>query len=157
MSLKPYSTEPVMLIEEVFPQDTNAYGTLFGGRLLGLMDKAAGIAASKFARREFVTVSLDTLEFKKPSHTGDLVQIRAQVVFTSTHSAGVRVVAEKMSKSDWEEVVICEGIFFMVAVDSQGRPIPIPQFEPSTEEERGWHAEVQAVREEILARRAEQS
>ena len=32
--MEPYSTEPVTLIEEVFPQDTNAYNTLFGGRLL---------------------------------------------------------------------------------------------------------------------------
>ena len=31
--MEPYSTEPVTLIEEVFPQDTNAYNTLFGGRL----------------------------------------------------------------------------------------------------------------------------
>jgi len=27
----PYSTEPVTKIDEVFPQDTNAYNTLFGG------------------------------------------------------------------------------------------------------------------------------
>ena len=32
--MEPFSTEPVTLIEEVFPQDTNAYNTLFGGRLL---------------------------------------------------------------------------------------------------------------------------
>jgi len=42
MSLQPFSTEPVTLAEEVFPGDTNAYGTLFGGRLMALMDKAAG-------------------------------------------------------------------------------------------------------------------
>ena len=55
--MDPYSTEPVTLIEEVFPQDTNAYNTLFGGRLLSLMDKAGGIACAKFAHREFVTIS----------------------------------------------------------------------------------------------------
>ena len=38
--MQPFSVEPVTLIEEVFPQDTNAYDTLFGGRLLSLMDKA---------------------------------------------------------------------------------------------------------------------
>ena len=60
MSLQPFSTEPVTLAEEVFPGDTNAYGTLFGGRLMALMDKAAGFSASKFAHREFVTVSVDS-------------------------------------------------------------------------------------------------
>ena len=66
--MKPFSTEPVTLIEEVFPQDTNSYDTLFGGRLLSVMDKAAGIACSKFAHREFVTISIDTLTFKAPAH-----------------------------------------------------------------------------------------
>ena len=40
--MEPFSREPVTLIEEVFPQDTNSYDTLFGGRLLSVMDKAAG-------------------------------------------------------------------------------------------------------------------
>ena len=62
--MEPFSQEPVTLIEEVFPQDTNSYGTLFGGKLMSMMDKAAGIVASKFAHREFVTVSIDTMEFK---------------------------------------------------------------------------------------------
>ena len=82
-----FSNEPVVLIEEVFPQDTNSYGTLFGGRLLSLMDKAAGIVASKFAHREFVTISIDTLKFRRPAHKGDLIEIVAKVVYTSTHTA----------------------------------------------------------------------
>ena len=39
---EPYSVEPVTKIDEVFPQDTNAYNTLFGGRLMSIMDTAAG-------------------------------------------------------------------------------------------------------------------
>ena len=85
--MEPFSTEPVTLIEEVFPQDTNAYDTLFGGRLLSLMDKAAGITCSKFAHREFVTISIDTLEFKAPARQGDLIEVTGKVVFTSTHTA----------------------------------------------------------------------
>ena len=72
--MEPFSKEPVTLIEEVFPQDTNSYNTLFGGRLLSLMDKAAGIVCAKFAHREFVTISIDTLEFKAPARQGDCVR-----------------------------------------------------------------------------------
>ena len=64
---QPYSTEPVTKIDEVFPQDTNAYNTLFGGRLMSIMDTAAGMVSSKFAHREFVTVSVDALKFKRPA------------------------------------------------------------------------------------------
>ena len=46
---EPYSTEPVGLLNEVFPQDTNSRGTLFGGRLLSIMDTAAGIVSRNFA------------------------------------------------------------------------------------------------------------
>ena len=43
-----YSTDPVIRSNEVFPGDTNALDTLFGGRLMSIMDTAAGMAASKF-------------------------------------------------------------------------------------------------------------
>ena len=57
----PFSLEPVVLLDEVFPGHTNALDTLFGGRLMSIMDTAAGMCASKFAHREFVTVSIDAL------------------------------------------------------------------------------------------------
>lgn len=151
--MKPFSTEPVMLIEEVFPQDTNAYNTLFGGRLLSVMDKAAGISCSKFAHREFVTISIDTLTFKAPARQGDLIEVTGRVVFTSTHTAGVKVTACAMTKADWKTRVICEGYFFMVAIDSMMRPIPIPQLVPESEE--GFHEwkKAEEIRENMLSKR----
>ena len=145
--MKPFSTEPVMLIEEVFPQDTNSYNTLFGGRLLSVMDKAAGIACSKFAHREFVTISIDTLTFKAPARQGDLIEVTGRVVFTSTHTAGVKVTACAMTKSDWETRVICEGYFFMVAIDSMMRPIPIPQFTPESDEESQYEYAINLLKQ----------
>ena len=132
---EPYSTEPVTKMDEVFHQHTNSYNTLFGGRLLSIMDTAAGMVSSKFAHREFVTISIDALKFKRPAFQGDLIETTAKVVHTSTHTAGVHVIARRLNRSEWEREEICEGFFFMVAIDSQMRPIPIPQFSPSTEEE----------------------
>ena len=134
--MEPYSKEPATLIEHVFPGDTNAYDTLFGGKLLSLMDKAGGIACAKFAHREFVTISIDTLKFISPARQGDLLEVTGQVVFTSTHTAGVKVTASAMSKADWNRKKICEGYFFFVAIDSMMRPIPIPQFVPENDEEQ---------------------
>tara|TARA_B100000287_G_scaffold155282_1_gene146509 strand:+ start:1975 stop:2424 length:450 start_codon:yes stop_codon:yes gene_type:complete len=148
--MEPYSTEPVIIIEEVFPQDTNSYGTLFGGRLMSLMDKAAGIVCSKFAHREFVTISIDTLKFLRPAHQGDLIEITSKVVFTSTHSAACRVIAKRINKSDWKGEDICTGYFFMVAIDSQMRPIPIPQFTPDSDEEKKLWSEAKSIREEMI-------
>ena len=154
-SMDPYSTEPVTLIEEVFPQDTNAYDTLFGGRLLSLMDKAGGIACAKFAHREFVTISIDTLTFIAPARQGDLLEVTGQVVFTSSHTACTKVTAYTMSKATWEKKVICEGYFFFVAIDSMMRPIPVPQFTPSDAAEHAEWDKARTIRENMLARKAE--
>ena len=153
-SMEPYSTEPVTLIEEVFPQDTNAYNTLFGGRLLSLMDKAGGIACAKFAHREFVTISIDTLTFIAPARQGDLLEVSGQVVYTSSHTACTKVTAYTMSKATWVKSIICEGYFFFVAIDSMMRPIPVPQFTPHTEEEHTEWEKAKAIRENMLAQKA---
>lgn len=144
---QPYSTEPVTKIDEVFPQDTNAYNTLFGGRLMSIMDTAAGMVSSKFAHREFVTVSVDALKFKRPAYQGDLIETIAKVVHTSTHTAGVHVVARRLNRSEWVTEEICSGFFFMVAIDSQMRPIPIPQLKTQTDEEKRMWNLAQAARD----------
>ena len=153
-SMEPYSTEPVTLIEEVFPQDTNAYNTLFGGRLLSLMDKAGGIACAKFAHREFVTISIDTLTFIAPARQGDLLEVSGQVVYTSSHTACTKVTAYTMSKATWEKSIICEGYFFFVAIDSMMRPIPVPQFTPETDEQQVEWEKAKSIRANMLAQKA---
>ena len=150
MSLEPFSSEPITLAEEVFPGDTNSYGTLFGGRLMAMMDKAAGFSASKFAHREFVTVSVDSLEFINPAKKGDIIEVVGRVVYTSTHSAGCKVQAYALSKSDWKRKEICSGYFFMVAIDGNGRPVPIPQFTPQNKsEELEWET-ASEIRNQLL-------
>ena len=75
------------------------------------------------------------------------------MVFTSTHTAGVKVTACAMTKSDWETRVICEGYFFMVAIDSMMRPIPIPQLVPESEEDMNEWKKAEEIRENMLSKR----
>ena len=147
---EPYSTEPVVLLNEVFPQDTNSRGTLFGGRLLSIMDTAAGIVSSKFAHKQFVTISIDSLKFMRPAWKGDLVEVTSRVVFTSRTTTGVYGVARRLTRSDWEPEDICAGFFFMVAVDSDMRPTPVPQHVPSTPEEEELWAAAQTARDTMI-------
>jgi acyl-CoA hydrolase len=115
------------------------------------MDTAAGMASSKFAHREFVTISVDALKFKRPAYQGDLIETTAKVVHTSTHTAGVYVVAKRLNRSEWEREEICAGFFFMVAIDSQMRPIPIPQFTPETDEDKLLWNRAQSARDAMKA------
>ena len=151
--MEPYSKEAAMLIEHVFPGDTNAYDTLFGGRLLSLMDKAGGIACAKFPHREFVTISIDALTFIAPARQGDLLEVTGKVVFTSSHTACTKVTAVAVNKANWEKKKICEGFFFFVAIDSMMRPIPIPQFVVEDESEKEDWEHAKNIREQMLAKR----
>jgi len=114
-------------------------------------DTAAGMASSKFAHREFVTVSVDALKFKRPAYQGDLIETTASVVHTSTHTAGVHVIAKRLDRSEWVTEEICSGFFFMVAIDSQMKPIPIPQFTPNGEDEQKMWDLAQAARDAMKA------
>ena len=118
---------------------------------MSIMDTAAGMASSKFAHREFVTISVDALKFKRPAYQGDLIETTARVVHTSTHTAGVHVIAKRLDRSEWVTEEICSGFFFMVAIDSQMKPIPIPQFTPMTEEDQKMWDLAQAARDAMKA------
>ena len=131
-----YSEEPVVVLDEVFPGHTNALNTLFGGRLMAIMDTAAGMVASKFAHRVFVTVSVDALKFKRPAFQGDIIRTTARVVWTSPRTVGVHVTSCRLSRSEWVGEEICSGFFFMVAIDETMEPVQIPQFEPKTDDEK---------------------
>mgnify|MGYP001181275157 FL=1 len=133
---EPYSEEPVVVLDEVFPGHTNALNTLFGGRLMAIMDTAAGMVASKFAHRVFVTVSVDALKFKRPAFQGDIIRTTSKVVWTSPRTVGVHVTSCRLSRSEWVGEEICSGFFFMVAIDESMEPVQIPQFEPKTDDEK---------------------
>jgi acyl-CoA hydrolase len=133
---EPYSEEPVVVLDEVFPGHTNALNTLFGGRLMAIMDTAAGMVASKFAHRVFVTVSVDALKFRRPAFQGDIIRTTSRIVWTSPRTVGVHVTSCRLSRSEWVGEEICSGFFFMVAIDETMKPVQIPQFEPKTDDER---------------------
>lgn len=138
-------SDPVIQLNEVFPGDTNALNTLFGGRLMSIMDTAAGMAASKFCSEDVVTISVDALKFKRPAYQGDIIRTIARVVWTSPRTIGVHVTSCRLSRKEWNPEEICSGFFFMVAVDGSMKPTEVPQFTPSGEEEsRLYHMAMQA-------------
>ena len=143
----PYSLEPVVLLNEVFPGHTNALNTLFGGHLMSIMDTSAGMVASKFAHREFVTISVDALKFRKPAFQGDIIRTTAKVVWTSPRTAGIHVTSCRMSRSEGKVKKFAQGSFFMVAIDESMNPIKIPQFKPITIEEKELWNQAQSARD----------
>lgn len=118
------------LIEMVFPEQTNHYGTLFGGQALALMDKAAFIVASRYARRTVVTASSERCDFHVPVRQGQLVELQAEVVETGRTSMIVEVslYAEDLLTGDRQ--LGTRGRFVLVALDSHGKPSAVPPLSP---------------------------
>jgi len=124
------SAQAITMIEMVFPDQTNHYGTLFGGHALRLMDKAAFVAASRYSRRTVVTACSERVDFTNAAHHGNLIELTASVIATgrSSMTVGVKLVAEDLLSG--ERRLCAEGRFVLVALDEEGRTVPVKTFAP---------------------------
>jgi len=115
----------VVIAEMVFPNQTNHYGTFFGGDALRLMDKVAFIAASRCSRTAVVTASLDKTDFHEPVHQGELAEVVGRVIERRRTSMLVetQLFSENLLTGDRRLCTVSR--FVMVAVDDAGRPTPI--------------------------------
>src|ERR1700761_4844964 len=79
VTARPVSESQSERSEIIFPNDANAIGNLFGGRLMQFIDLAGAMAASRHARAYTVTASMDHLDFVAPVKVGDLLILRSSV------------------------------------------------------------------------------
>ena len=119
-------TDAVRMMDVVFPNQTNHYGTLFGGQALALMDRAAFIAATRFSRCVVVTASSQKTDFRTPVVHGQLVELVARVVSTKRSSMVVEVEMFSEALLSGTRSLCTRGEFTMVALDSDGKPTPVP-------------------------------
>ncbi len=109
------------------PADANGSGDIFGGWLLSQMDIAGGIAAHDLARGRVATVAVEAMEFHLPVYVGDLVSCYAEITHIGHTSIAVHVETFARRRRNAETVKVTEGVFTYVAVDSEGRPWPVPE------------------------------
>lgn len=124
--------------ELVFPTHTNHYGTIFGGRVLELMDMTGALAAMQFANEDAVTASIEAVDFKKPIKVGDIVELKAKVIYTARTSMVVKVDVSRVGKFNPRKDFTCRGYLVFVAVDANGEPRPVPALKVVTEEDRKY-------------------
>ncbi len=107
------------------PTDINANGHIFGGWVLGQMDIAGGIAASRRAQGAVATVAIERMEFIAPIHIRDLISVYAVVEKVGRSSMGVRIEVTATRDRGTTEIKVTEGLFTFVALDDQHRPRPV--------------------------------
>ena len=109
----------------VMPGDLNNYGALFGGQLLRWVDEDAWLAASlDFPHCRFVTIGMDSVEFRRSSKLGDILRLEAQRTKTGTTS--VTYAVEVFRQHDDATPMFTTRVTF-VRVDESGEKIPLRQ------------------------------
>jgi acyl-CoA thioesterase YciA len=104
------------------PADTNQYGDIFGGWLLGQMDIAGGIFAAGIARGRTATIAVDAMTFRKPVFVGDVMCIYIDLIRIGTTSITVHVEAWVIRRNASTRVLVTDGNFTYVALDDERRP-----------------------------------
>lgn len=141
-------------VQIVLPQHCNGYETprLFGGQLMAWIDIIAAVAARRYARCAVTTVCVDNLSFLAPAYLNDTVVQEARVTWSGTTSIEVRVdtFVERLSG---ERQLVNLAYLVFVAIDGEGRPVPVPAFTPETPEEQAEYEAAAARRRERAARR----
>jgi acyl-CoA thioesterase YciA len=104
------------------PADTNQYGDIFGGWLLGQMDIAGGIFAAGIARGRTATIAVDAMTFRKPVFVGNVMCIYTDLIRIGTTSITVHVEAWVIRRNASTRVLVTDGNFTYVALDDERRP-----------------------------------
>jgi len=135
--------------------DANTAGFVHGGTVLRLIDEVAGLAAIKHSRTRVVTGGMDRMAFLHPVHVGELLCLTASVnaAWRTSVEVGVRVESENPFTDERRHT--SSAYLTMVAVDENGRPIPVPPLDPQTPDERRRAQEAEVRRRNRLAERDE--
>lgn len=137
-------------IYPVFPNDLNANGTLFGGRVLELGDWLCAIVAKRHAQRVCVTLGLDSVRFLAPATNGDVLILKASLnrAWNTSMEVGLKVYAEDIRTLERRHIL--SAYFTFVALDETFRPAKVPQAVPETEDEIRRYEEAEARRSKRL-------
>ena len=126
----------VTMAQVMLPQDANPAGNVHGGVVMKLIDTAAAVVASRHARSNTVTASLDRLDFHHPVFVGDLLFLKASINMAGRTSMeiGVRVEAENFITGEVRHT--SSAYLTFVALDENSRPKAVPPLVFENDEER---------------------
>ena len=137
----------IIMSQVMLPHQANVAGNVHGGEIMKFMDTAAGAVAIKYSKSNCVTARVDELVFHLPIFVGALVTCTATVSYVGRTSMEifVNVEVEDLESSSGPQKAL-SAYFTMVAMGRNGRPQPVPEFTPETEEEIRLHEEAKTRR-----------
>jgi acyl-CoA thioesterase YciA len=104
------------------PSDTNPYGGVFGGWLMGQMGLACGSFASRHSSGKAILVAADAIKFPGAMAVGDELSVYVELLKQGRTSLKLKAEAVARVRDGDDEKVVAEGEFTFVALDSDGAP-----------------------------------
>ena len=104
------------------PSDTNPYGGVFGGWLMGQMGLACGSFASRHSRGKAILVAADAIKFPGAMAVGDELSVYVDLVKQGRTSLRLKAQAVGRARDGEDETIVAEGEFTFVALDGAGKP-----------------------------------
>lgn len=104
------------------PEDLNANGTLFGGRLLQWIDEEAALyTIIQLENHHVVTKFISEIDFINPARKGDIIEIGMEVFHFGQSS--LTLSCEVRNKMTQKTIITIDKII-MVNMDEKGNPKP---------------------------------
>ncbi len=153
MEGKTVGQSSVVMAQQMNPQHANPAGNVHGGVVMMLIDTAAGVVASRHARSNVVTASIDRVDFLHPVYVGDFMTLIAKLNFVGKTSMEVGVRVETENLITGEKRHTSSAYLTLVALDGNGQPRPVPELILETEGQKRRHREAAMRRANRLAER----
>jgi acyl-CoA thioesterase YciA len=104
------------------PADTNPYGGVFGGWLMGQMGLACGSFASRRTGGKAILVAADSIKFPGAMAVGDELSVYVDLLNEGRTSLRLKAEAIARERDGEAEKLVAEGEFTFVALDEKNRP-----------------------------------
>jgi acyl-CoA thioesterase YciA len=111
-----------MIRVTAMPADTNPYGGVFGGWLMGQMGLACGAFASRRSGGKAILVAADALRFPGTMAVGDELSVYVQPLKQGRTSLRLKAEGIARERDSEAEQLVAEGEFIFVALDTDNQP-----------------------------------
>ena len=111
------------------PADTNPYGGVFGGWLMGQLGLACGSFASRRTGGKAILVAADAVKFPGAMAVGDELSVYVEIKRQGRTSVTLAARAVARERDGLQEFEVATGDFTFVALDENDRPRPIAEQE----------------------------
>lgn len=115
------------------PTDVNFGGKVHGGAVMKWIDQAGYACAVGWSRYYCVTAYIGGIRFYKPIFIGQIVEVKASVIYTGTSSMHIAIEVSATDAKTGSRKKTAQCVVVFVAVDEAGDKVRVPTWEPKTE------------------------